>query len=220
MSNTPDAEAGSDESPGTITVYSDYVCPFCYLGRESLDTYQSGRETELEIDWHPFDLRAGKRNPDGTIDHDADDGKDEAYYERAKENVRRLQQEYGAEEMELDLATDVDSLPAQLVSVAVREKYGYDTWLDFDEAVFEALWHGGRDIGDEEVLVELAEDVGVDPDDIREALVDEDRRAAIREQFRAAQSAGISGVPTFVVDGHAARGAVPPEQLERLVDGA
>ncbi|MBB6644865.1 DsbA family oxidoreductase [Halobellus ruber] len=219
MSNTPDASAGSDESTGTITVYSDYVCPFCYLGRRSLETYQSGRETELEIDWRPFDLRAGKRNPDGTIDHDADDGKGEAYYERAKENVRRLQEEYGADGMELDLATDVDSLPAQLVSVAVRDTYGYDTWLDFDEAVFEALWHDGRDVGDEDVLADLAADVGVDPGDVREALADEGRRDAIREQFRAAQSAGISGVPTFVVDGHAARGAVPPEQLERLVEG-
>ena len=219
MGNTSDAAAGSDESTGTITVYSDYVCPFCYLGRRSLETYQSGRETELEIDWHPFDLRAGKRDADGTIDHDADDGKGEAYYERAKENVRRLQEEYGADEMDLDLATDIDSLPAQLVSVAVRDAYDYDTWLDFDEAVFEALWHDGRDIGDEDVLVELAGDVGVDPEDVRDALADEERRAALREQFRAAQSEGVTGVPTFVADGHAARGAVPPEQLERLVDG-
>jgi predicted DsbA family dithiol-disulfide isomerase len=121
--------------------------------------------------------------------------------------------------MELDLATEVDSLPAQLVSVAIHETYDYDTWLDFDEAVFEALWHDGRDIGDEEVLVELAADVGVDPDDVREALADDERRDALRERFRAAQSEGITGVPTFVADGYAARGAVPPEQLERLVEG-
>jgi predicted DsbA family dithiol-disulfide isomerase len=218
MSNTPDTAETADGT-GTITIYSDYVCPFCYLGRQSLASYQSGREAELKIDWRPFDLRSGKRTPDGSIDHDADDGKDEAYFEQAKKNVQRLREEYGADEMELDLATEVDSLPAQLVSVAVRDAYDYDTWLDFDEAVFEALWHDGRDIGDEDVLVELAEDVGVDPEAVREALADQERRAALHERFQAAQSEGITGVPTFVADGNAARGAVPPEQLERLVEG-
>ena len=218
MSNTSDTPNTADTAE-TITVYSDYVCPFCYLGRRSLDTYQSEREEPLRIEWHPFDLRAGKRNPDGSIDHDADDGKGDEYYAQARQNVQRLREEYGAEEMDLELATEIDSLPAQLVSVAVRETYEYDTWLAFDEAVFEALWHDGRDIGAEDVLTEIGADVGVDPDDVRAALDDDGRRDDLREQFERAQSQGVTGVPTFVADGHAARGAVPPAQLRRLVDG-
>ena len=70
----------STQQTETITVYSDYVCPFCYLGRESLSRYQADRETALEIDWQPFDLRSGKRNPDGSIDHSVDDGKDDDYF--------------------------------------------------------------------------------------------------------------------------------------------
>jgi predicted DsbA family dithiol-disulfide isomerase len=217
MSDTSDPTA--DRKADTVTVYSDYVCPFCYLGRESLETYRSEREAPLRIEWHPFDLRASKRLPDGSIDHGADDGKDEAYYEQARKNVERLRAEYGADEMQLELATEIDSLPAQIVSVAVREQYGYDTWLGFDEAVFEALWHDGRDIGDREVLVGLATETGVDPDDVRAALDDDGRRAAIRERFEQARSRGITGVPTFVVDGHTARGAVPPAQLRRLIEG-
>ncbi|QIO21832.1 DsbA family protein [Haloarcula sp. JP-L23] len=201
-----------------ITVYSDYVCPFCYLGRESLNQYQSTRESELEIDWHPFDLRSQKRNPDGTIDHSVDDGKDDEYYEQAKQGVRRLQEKYDVE-MDLDIATDIDSLPAQVVSYYVKEHYDYETWLDFDVAVFEALWQEGRDIGDEDVLVELAEEAGVDADEVRSALDDDSLRATVREQFTAAQQQGVTGVPTFAYDGYAARGAVPPEQLERLVEG-
>ena len=218
MSDT--ATATTESNDERLTVYSDYVCPFCYLGRRSLDAYQAGRDEELKLDWRPFDLRSGKRNADGTIDHDADDGKDEAYYEQAKQNVEKLREKYEADEMDVDLATDVDSLPAQLVSVAVREQYDYDTWLAFDEGVFAALWHDGRDIGDESVLVDIAADAGVDADAVREALADDERRAALREQFQAAQQQGITGVPTFVYDDHAARGAVPPEQLKRLVEGA
>jgi predicted DsbA family dithiol-disulfide isomerase len=206
------------DSPDRITVYSDYVCPFCYLGRESLRQYQATREDELEIDWHPFDLRSQKRNPDGTIDHSVDDGKDDDYYEQAKENVRRLQEKYDVE-MDLDIATDVDSLPAQVVSYYVKEHYDYETWLAFDEAVFDALWQDGADIGDEAVLVELAADAGVAGEEVRSALSDEALRGEVRRTFGEARQQGVTGVPTFAYDGYGARGAVPPEHLKRLVEG-
>jgi len=204
--------------PRSITVYSDYVCPFCYLGRKSLSRYQATRDSELEIDWHPFDLRSQKRNPDGSIDHSADDGKSDDYYEQARQNVRRLQEQYDVE-MTLEIATDVDSLPAQTASYYVKEHYPYETWLDFDEAVFDALWIEGEDIGDEDLLVELASEAGIDGDEISAALADDSLAETVRERFDEAQQAGVTGVPTFAYDGYAARGAVPPEHIERLVEG-
>jgi len=209
------SETAEQES---ITVFSDYVCPFCYLGRHSLAQYQEKRAEPLEIEWHPFDLRAQKRNPDGTIDHSVDDGKDDDYYEQAKENVRRLQEEYDVE-MDLEIATDVDSLPAQVASVRVKEEYPYETWLEFDWGVFEALWTEGRDIGDADVLADIAEEAGVDPEDVREAVADDDLREHVRALFDEAHQQGVTGVPTFAYDGYGARGAVPPAQLERLVEG-
>jgi predicted DsbA family dithiol-disulfide isomerase len=223
MSNAHSDDAADGDPAGdateSITVYSDYVCPFCYLGRRSLAEYQATRDEPLAVDWHPFDLRAGKRNPDGSIDHEADDGKGEDYYAQARENVRRLQEQYGVE-MAQEIATDVDSLPAQLVSVRVNET-APEAWPAFDDAVFAALWQEGRDIGDRDVLVDLASDVeGLDADVVDAALDDADLRERVTEMFDAARQRGITGVPTFAFDGHAARGAVPPEQLERLVEGA
>jgi predicted DsbA family dithiol-disulfide isomerase len=210
--------ASNAETGGKITVFSDYVCPFCYLGRESLKQYQADRDEELEIDWQPFDLRSQKRNPDGSIDHSVDDGKDDDYYEDAKQGVRRLQEKYGVE-MNQEIATDVDSLPAQVAAYYVKEHYDYATWLDFDVAIFEALWQEGADIGDEEILVDLAEEAGIDGDEIRSALDDDALYEEVRQQFDQAHQQGITGVPTFAYEGYAARGAVPPEQLERLVEG-
>ena len=201
-----------------ITVFSDYVCPFCYLGRQSLEQYQETRDEELEIDWRPFDLRAQKRGPDGEIDDSVDDGKDEDYYQQARENVRRLQEQYDVE-MTLDTATDVDSLDAQVVSYYVKQHHPYETWLEFDRAVFDALWRDGTDIGDRDLLVDLAADAGVDEDEIRSALDDDTLRDEVTDLFRQAYQQGVSGVPTFAYGEHAARGAVPPEQLERLVEG-
>jgi predicted DsbA family dithiol-disulfide isomerase len=212
------ADASETETRQRLTVYSDYVCPFCYLGRESLKRYQSQRDETLELDWRPFDLRSHKRNPDGSIDDTVEDGKDDDYYAQAREGVRRLQEEYDVE-MNQEIATDVDSLDAQIASYYVKEHADYETWLDFDVAIFEALWQDGRDIGDEDVLVELAEEAGVDGGEVRSALDDEAFRDDVTTEFVNAQQAGVTGVPTFVYDGHAARGAVPPEQLERLVEG-
>ncbi|ERH06169.1 MAG: putative dithiol-disulfide isomerase involved in polyketide biosynthesis [Halonotius sp. J07HN4] len=202
-----------------LTIYSDYVCPFCYLGRQSLARYQADREKPLKIDWQPFDLRSGKRNADGSIDHSVDDGKDDEYFEQARESVRRLQEKY-AVEMAIDLATDVDSLNAQVASYYIKEHDDYETWLAFDKAIFAALWTEGRDIGDEDVIADIAGDVAIDTDQIRSALTDADLREEVTDAFAASQRAGVTGVPTFASDGHAARGAVPPEQLKRLVEGS
>ncbi|WP_122089660.1 DsbA family oxidoreductase [Halalkalicoccus subterraneus] len=200
-----------------LTIYADYVCPFCYLGRKSLEQYQETREDPLELDWQPFDLRSDKRGPDGEIDHSVEDGKDEEYFEQAKENVRRLQEEYGVE-MAQEITTAVDSLPAQAASLYVKERHP-ERWQEFDEAIYAALWTEGRDIGDREVLADLIENAGLDPEEVLEASEDDEMRERLDEHFAEARERGVTGVPTFAYDGYAARGAVPPEQLERLVEG-
>ena len=216
-----DPDAAATDDAVTVTVYSDYVCPFCYLGRRSLDRYRDQRPEDapdLTVDWHPFDLRSQTRRPDGSIDPAAG-GKDDDYYEQARENVRRLQDKYDAE-MAIDLATDVDSLDAQVVSYGVKQTRPHETWVAFDEAVFAALWQDEADIGDPDVLASLAEDVGIDPAAVRSALADDSLRETVTDRFEAAKQRGITGVPTFAYDGHAARGAVPPEHLRRLIEGA
>jgi predicted DsbA family dithiol-disulfide isomerase len=208
----------TDADAGTITIYSDYVCPFCYLGRKSLSAYQRRREQPLDIDWHPFDLRARKRGPDGEVDHTVDDGKDESYFDQVRENVRRLREEYGADEMlGIDDVPEVDSFDAQVAAQYVQREHP-GSWLAFDEAILTALWVDGRDIGDHDVLADLAEDVGLDGEEVRTAIADADNRDALRESFARAQKRGVTGVPTFVYDQHTARGSVPPEHLERLVE--
>src|SRR6056297_1522404 len=168
------------QNDDSITVYSDYVCPFCYLGRRSLEEYQETREEELAIEWQPFDLRSHKRGPDGEIDHSIEDGKDDSYFDKVRENVRKLQDEYDADEMlTLDeLPDEVDSFDAQVASVYVDTEYPAQ-WRTFDDAIFEALWIEGRDIGDLDVIASLAEDVGLDGDEIRTAVTDAERRDAL-----------------------------------------
>lgn len=215
--DTTSAETTNESSGETLTMYADYVCPFCYLGEASLEQYREGRDDPLDVEWHPFDLRSGKRGPDGEIDHEADDGKDDAYYEQARENVERLQEEYDVE-MALSIARDVDSKNAQQAALFVHEQHP-EAFEAFHEQVFDALWQDERDIGDPDVLADIATEVGIDAEAVREAIADPERTAALEERFTAAQRTGVTGVPTFVHEGRAARGAVPPEHLRRLIEG-
>jgi predicted DsbA family dithiol-disulfide isomerase len=207
----------SQQPADSVLVYADYVCPFCYLGYVSLDRYQESREEPLETDWHPFDLRSRQRTPDGTIDHDVDTGKDESYYEQARQNVERLADQYGVE-MAQPLRKDVDSYDAQRVAYRVKEEHP-EVFESFHRGVFDALWEDGRDIGDPDVLREVAAEAGVPETVVEAALADEGTAEAIEAAFDDATQQRITGVPTFVSGDHAARGAVPPEQLERLIEG-
>jgi predicted DsbA family dithiol-disulfide isomerase len=209
MSETQPTEA--------VTVYADYVCPFCYLGHASLDQYLEEREEPLDIDWHPFDLRAQQRKPDGTIDNSVDNGKDEEYYEEARQNVRRLADEYDVE-MAQELRKDVDSFDAQRVAFRAREEHP-ESFGAFHRGVFDALWEDGRDIGDHDVLEDIATDAGLPEGFVAETLADEASAEAVEDAFAAAHERGITGVPTFLHEEYAARGAVPPEQLQRLIEG-
>lgn len=202
-----------------ITVYSDFVCPFCYLGRASLRTYLADSDDPPAVEWEFFDLRGRKRGPDGEIDHDADDGKDEAYYERVRENVARLREEYDAEMREFDEVPEVDSWDAQQAALFVRQTEDAETFRAFYDATLDAYWRDARDIADPDVVAEVAESVGIDPAPVRDAITDETLAAELRDRFETARERGITGIPTFVANGHAARGAVPPAHLRRLVEG-
>lgn len=206
----------SDES---IIVYSDYVCPFCYLGKASLEEYLEETDDQLDIEWHPFDLRANKRGPDGTIRDDADDGKDEDYYAQARQNVERLQNEYDVE-MSIEIATDVDSWDAQKLGLYIGRQYDDETFETFHGSVFDALWQETRDIGDRDVLIDTAEQIGIPADEVHTVIESEELDRELQTKFDEAKKQGVTGVPTFVYNDHAARGAVPPAQLQRLVDGA
>ena len=214
---------GHDTAMSTIreeklTVFSDYVCPFCYLGKAAMEEYLEEADDPPDVEWHVFDLRGYKRNADGTINNDVDDGKDDDYFAQVEENVKRLKDEYDVD-MTLDYSLDVDSWDAQKVSLYIKQAYDEETFKAFHERTFEALWQEGQDIGDPEILADIAGEVGVPENEVYDAVADDQLEAEMKQRFEEAKQRGVSGIPTFAYDGHAARGAIPPQQFKRLIDG-
>ncbi len=85
------------------------------------------------------------------------------------------------------------------------------------DALFRAYLVEGRNLGDSEVLVEIARNFGLDGDEARQVLSSRSFRGSVDEHWARSRRLGITGVPTFVIDGKGVVGAQPYEVLEQLV---
>jgi predicted DsbA family dithiol-disulfide isomerase len=86
-------------------------------------------------------------------------------------------------------------------------------------ALFKAYFIEGRDIGDIDVLADIADTGGMDAAVTRKLLLSDADLTEVRQKDKAARSMGITSVPTFIVAGqHAVLGAQPPELWQRVID--
>jgi predicted DsbA family dithiol-disulfide isomerase len=88
------------------------------------------------------------------------------------------------------------------------------------DALFRAYFVDARNIGDPEVLVEIAKSVGLDADQAREVIEKRTHKAAVDADWNKSHQYGVTGVPTFVVGRHGVVGAQPYEALEALLKQA
>jgi predicted DsbA family dithiol-disulfide isomerase len=88
------------------------------------------------------------------------------------------------------------------------------------DALFRAYFVDARNIGDPQVLVEIAESVGLPREEAREVLEKRKFKAAVDEDWEKSHRYGVTGVPTFVIGNQGVVGAQPYEVLERLVSQA
>ncbi len=114
--------------------------------------------------------------------------------------------------------TRSNTFAAHRVLTAALEQAGPATQQALAEGLFHAYWADARDIGDPDVLEELAGEAGLGPGVVRRALEDEVYARAVREEERLAQQNGIHAVPTFILDDRfSVSGAQPAEVLAGAV---
>lgn len=105
------------------------------------------------------------------------------------------------------------TLGAHLVATAAE---ALDLGAAWRVAVLEAYWHRSADLGDDTVLVELAEGVGLPGGEIRDLLADRARRAELRRGMAAERGRGVGGVPVLEFAGAFVPADLPEEDLRRL----
>jgi predicted DsbA family dithiol-disulfide isomerase len=191
----------------TIEVFSDFVCPFCYLAEQPLADAVEG--TDVQISWQPFELRP---EPTPTLRPDGD------YLQSTWQQVVYPM----AERMGVPIV--LPRVSPQPYSRLAFEGFAYAAERGlgqrYTEQIFRAFFVQQRDIGRPEVLTEVAAQLGLDADDFRAAL-DSGRYAATHQRaLRRAHELEITVVPTILTNGRRLEGMPSAEALHELLDGA
>jgi predicted DsbA family dithiol-disulfide isomerase len=210
-----------------IEIWSDVVCPWCYIGKRRFETAlaQFPQRDQLEIVWKSFELDPGARSAAASEGDNAD-------------YAERLARKYGttvpgAQKM-LDSMTDAaatEGLDFHFERAVASNTFdahqvihlGLDRGVQdaVKERLLRAYFTEGEPIGDRETLARLGAEAGLDADEVRTALDEQRYAAAVRADESEAAALGISGVPFFVVDRkYGVSGAQPGDALLEVLQRA
>ncbi len=201
-----------------LDIFSDPICPWCYIGKSYLDrALEANPDHPFHIRWLPFML-----NPEMPAE-----GMDRRAYLEGKFGGKDgavkayLPVEENAKTAGLDMRLDQIARTPNTV-----DAHRLIHWAGIEErqtpvvsGLFRAYFVEGRDIGDHEVLADVADMGGMDASVVLRLLGSEEDRREIVERDAAARGMGINSVPTFIVAGkHAVPGAQPPELWSRVIE--
>ncbi len=183
-----------------IDVWSDVICPWCYLGARRLDRAldQVGWRDDVEVHWRAFQLDPSASREPGDLRR----ALERKYGPGAFDSMtRRLTALGGAEGIDyrFDLALRVNTFDAHRL-LAWAEGVGVAEQGALSARLFRAYFTEGANVADHESLVRLTRDVGLDADEAAEVLASGAFADEVQADLDAARDRDIHGVPNFVIE--------------------
>jgi predicted DsbA family dithiol-disulfide isomerase len=204
--------------PLRIDVFSDVICPWCFLGKHQLERAMAEHSSaSIQVHFRPYML-----NPDTPPEGVA---RAEYFKKRFGSNPAALDaaharlQDLGAKVGIRFAFERAERIPNTIAAHAVA-RWAAEQQLEAAvvERLFAAYFTEGRDIGDHGTLADIAAEAGLDRHDILGRLASESDFDAVREEADAARSEGITGVPFYIFGERlAVSGAQPPEVLSKVI---
>lgn len=200
-----------------LDIMSDPICPWCFIGKTYLDQALAAHaDHPFTIEWHPFQL-----NPDmprAGMDR-------RAYLEGkfgGKEGAVRAYAPVVERAEAAGLKIDFEGMqrtPNTLDAHRLIHWAGIEQrQTEAVDALFEAYFVEARDIGDVDVLADIADGIGLDAAVVRKLLQSDADMDDIQARDAHARQMGINSVPTFIVgQRHAVPGAQPPELWAKVI---
>ncbi len=195
----------------TIDIWSDVMCPWCLVGYGQLSKglKELEGEIEAEIRWRPFEL-----NPDMPAEGEEQGAHLQKKYRRTEEEgkamrdqMRRVAESAG---VTLDYKGDADPAPpammrntflAHKLLAHALDSYGAEKQTELKLALFEAHFNQRADVGDREILLDLAEEHGLVRLSAERAMDDDSLDQRVRKEQQAAYEMNVTGVPAMLVEG-------------------
>lgn len=200
-----------------LDIISDPICPWCYIGKTNLDkALLDFPDHPFTIEWHPFQL-----NPDmpaGGMDR-------KAYLEGKFGGKEGAVRAYAPVVEHAEKTGATINFDAMKVTPNTIDAHRLIHWAGIEERqsfvvdlLFKAYFVEGRDIGDHEVLADIADTAEMDAAMVTKLLGSESDIADIRARDKHSREMGVNSVPTFIVaNQHAVPGAQPPETWVQVI---
>ncbi|MFD2739303.1 DsbA family oxidoreductase [Sulfitobacter aestuarii] len=203
--------------PIKLDIMSDPICPWCYIGKAQLDrALQDHPDHPFVIEWHPFQL-----NPDMPRD-----GMDRRTYLEAKFGGKE-----GAVKAYAPVAEHARNAGLEINFEAMQrtpntlDAHRLIHWAGIEQrqtaavsALFKAYFTEGRDIGEIDVLADIADSIEMDASVVRRLLESDADADDIRARDAHSREMGITSVPTFIIaNQHAVPGAQPPGLWAKVI---
>ncbi len=207
------------QDPVLIEVYSDVICPWCYVGKHRLERALHHLQSEMatKVVWRPFQLNPGmpQEGMDRTAYLEAKFGSREAY--------RRLEEQVRAAEDGLAFAFDRITVTPNTLSahrlIWYADRFG--TQGAVVEELFRCYFVEGRHVGRRETLVEAAGRAGLDRNDVETFLTGDGGVDEVRREEAVGRRLGVRAVPCFVFNGASMlTGAQPVDVLRTAIAAA
>ena len=211
MPDRQEHDSGNGHKPRlSVTVFSDYICPFCYVGDARLDRLRD--DFELEVDWCFFEI-----HPDNPCEGKPVEelGYPPEQWKRMMENLEQMARDDGLPLAPRTFTTNSHS--ALLLAEATRS-LAPEAFDKLHKRLFEAYFAERQNIGDREVLRAIAEECAIAAEIVDQAWSDQGIEQRLRDQFWRAAQIGVQGVPAFLFGRYIVSGAVPAETLRRAAE--
>jgi len=193
-----------------LTVYSDYICPFCYVGNHRLQRLRDSYD--LMINWRFIEIHP-ETSADGEPIEDLDYPSET--WQQMMDNLRRIADE---ENIPLTVPNFItNSLDALLLSEAVKPE-GKSKFYRLHEALFESYFVEQKNIGDRNVLRQIAYDCGIDDAVIDDAWSNERYRQSLLQNYNTARQHGIQSVPSFIFGEQVLTGVVDEDVFRKAAE--
>lgn len=185
-----------------VDIWSDVACPWCYVGLERFERAVAETDADVEVVFHAFELDPNV--PVGDASPPLVEYLSRKYGDASRVRAAHARLTAAGAEVGIDFRWDgmrrANTFDAHRLLTWALEHHGPDRQQALKRVLLHAYFTSGRDVADRSVLVELADDAGLDSEDAASVLASGRYADEVRAECAEAHSNGIAAVPTFVVN--------------------